>query len=74
MKLCHWLQNKALIDRPLPDASAVEQAMMGSDCSFTCLHTTQPWGPDQRLCAPERCQPGRGCFELSPRDPSAGIS
>lgn len=69
MRLCHWLQNKALIDRALGSEEELDLALLLADCSFTCLHTGQPWGPDQDHCAPESCQPGRGCFEPSPRDP-----
>lgn len=71
MKLCANLQCKALMDRRFRSRDELVAAMMLSDSQFTCLHSTQPWGPDGQLCAPEYCQPGRQCFELSPRDPGA---
>jgi hypothetical protein len=30
--------------------------------SYQCLATSFVTGPDGSLCAPEECQPGRGCF------------
>jgi hypothetical protein len=74
VKLCAHLQCKALIGRSFADPEELAVSMLLSDSPFTCLHTTQPWGPDQSLCAPERCQPGRACFERSPRDPSAPVA
>jgi hypothetical protein len=31
--------------------------------SYQCLKTCFVTGPDQGLCVPEKCQPGRRCFE-----------
>ncbi|NOY28094.1 MAG: hypothetical protein GXP62_19690 [Oligoflexia bacterium] len=71
LHLCDHLQCKALMGRRFRSSQDLETAMMHSDSQFTCLHTTQPWGPDQDLCAPEYCQPGRACFAMSARDPGA---
>jgi len=42
-----------------------------ADCAATpacwCVHTTMILGPDDILCSPEMCRPGRACF----RPPSA---
>lgn len=70
LRLCDHLQCKALMGHRFRSSQDLETAMTLSDSQFTCLHTTEPWGPDQDLCAPERCQPGRACFLRSARDPA----
>lgn len=37
-----------------------------ADCDtqiFWCTKTMAPWGPDEDDAEPERCTPGRCCFE-----------
>ncbi len=38
-----------------------------ADCAPTpacwCVHTTTILGPDDVLCSPEMCRPGRACFQ-----------
>jgi len=47
-----------------------EQGLDPSECAPTaacwCLHTTTVLGPDDVLCSPETCQPGRTCFKAPP--------
>jgi len=38
-----------------------------NEVPYECLRTCRPWGPDEDPCAIERCQPGRECFEPSPK-------
>lgn len=74
MNLCRHLRWKGLYGRRFPDAAALELAFETADSPFSCLRTCQPWGPDDAVTAPERCQPARACFELSDRDPSRALS
>lgn len=74
MRLCSHLRWKGLYGRHFPDAESLAYAMQTSDSPFSCLRTCQPWGPDEVPTAPELCQPGRACFELSERDPSGKVS
>jgi hypothetical protein len=71
MKLCRSLRWKGLRGLSFPDRDTVVRAMQLNDADFSCLRTCQAWGPDDDIAVPEVCQPGRGCFELSPRDPDA---
>ena len=73
-RLCASLRWKGFYGRVFRDADDLGQALLGSDVAFSCLQTCQPWGPDDDGVAPGRCQPGRGCFELSRRDPSRRLS
>jgi hypothetical protein len=45
------------------------QGLDPSECAMTaacwCLHTTTVLGPDDLLCSPETCQPGRTCFKAA---------
>jgi hypothetical protein len=45
-----------------------------ADCAPTpsgwCVHTTMILGPDDVLCSPERCRPGRACFRAASGTPA----
>ncbi len=42
---------------------------------YTCLRTQTVVGPDDRLCVPEACQPGRACYLADAPLPAApGVS
>lgn len=71
MKLCRYLRWKGFYGRGFRDDRDLAAALQRNDAQYSCLRTCQPWGPDDSLTVPERCQPGRGCFTLSPKDPSA---
>ncbi len=47
-----------------------EQGLDPSECAPTaacwCLHTTTLLGPDDLLCSPETCGPGRTCYQPAP--------
>lgn len=74
MKLCAWLRWKGLYGARWDTREEMIADMLRSDSPFSCLRTCQPWGPDDDLAAPEGCQPSRGCFEPSPREPGPTLS
>jgi hypothetical protein len=41
----------------------LEHAFARNQVPYTCLHTGQPWGPNDEPAAPERCTDERECFE-----------
>ena len=69
MKLCTYLRWRAGYGVRWSSPEALDEAFSLATTPFTCLQTCQPWGPDDDAVVPERCQPDRHCFELSPRDP-----
>ena len=69
LRLCRSLRWKGFYGRIFTDVDALQQALAENDSAFSCLQTCQPWGEDDDRVLPERCQPGRGCFEPSPHEP-----
>ncbi|MCB9741739.1 MAG: hypothetical protein H6741_02425 [Alphaproteobacteria bacterium] len=67
--LCRWLRWKGFIGAAYPSQEALARALTFSDSTFTCLKTRQFQGPDDGMCSPESCAPGRSCYELSKRIP-----
>lgn len=66
MKICRFMRWKGLYGQAhLDDATLLADAMRAG-VPFSCLHTCQPWGPDEDIATPERCTPERGCFEARP--------
>ena len=65
--LCRWLRWKAIVGVDRLDGAQLGVLYGTADAQFSCLGTCEAWGPDADLAAPERCQPGRACFEPSPR-------
>jgi hypothetical protein len=41
----------------------VDLRVSSPNAQYWCSRTTTVMGPDETLCNPEACQPGRGCFE-----------
>jgi hypothetical protein len=74
LRLCAWIRSKSLYGRTFRDADDIDQALRRRDVPFSCLQTCQAWGPDDDLVEPGRCQQGRGCFELSPKNPRPTFS
>jgi hypothetical protein len=70
MRLCVHLRWKGFYGTRWNTREEMLADLVRGDVPYSCLHTCQSWGPDDDAAAPERCQPGRGCFEASPRDPS----
>jgi hypothetical protein len=58
---------KGYYGRPSFSAEELAQAYTANEVPYTCLKSGQPWGPDDDVCAPERCGAGRTCFEVSPK-------
>ena len=69
LRLCAHLRWQAYYDSGWQSDEELQHALQRGDRPFSCLHTCRPWGPDDAASTPEHCQPGRSCFELSPRDP-----
>jgi hypothetical protein len=59
-RICRHMRTKALYvyGQDTPDAVRTSHSS-----GYQCLRTQFVTGPDQRLCAPEECTPGRDCFE-----------
>lgn len=43
--------------------SAFEERFSADTAIFTCTVTHCPWGPDEADVTPERCRPGRACYD-----------
>jgi len=71
LRLCANLRWKGFYGRQWRSEADMHHALRLGDAPYTCLHTCQPWGPDDAMVRPGGCQPGRGCFELSDHDPGA---
>ncbi len=64
IELCRHLRWKS----PTRETASVDEIALAygrNQVPYSCLHTCQPWGPDDELAAPEMCCSGRGCFEAS---------
>lgn len=68
-RLCHSLRWKGFYGKPFQDQASLEAALSRNEVPYRCLQTCQAWGPDDAGVTPEQCQPGRGCFSPSDRDP-----
>jgi len=61
--ICQYFRTKAFYT---DGGHAVDPADCASTPLCWCVHTTIILGPDDVLCSPEMCRPGRACFrELS---------
>jgi hypothetical protein len=58
--LCKRLQTKGYY---LMEPEATERSDSSPEASYWCARTVTALGPDDTLCTPEACQPGRMCFE-----------
>ncbi len=74
MQLCRNLRWKGYYGQHWPTPDDLALALTLSDAQFSCLRSCQAWGPDDQLADPDACQPGRGCFERSDRDPGRNLS
>ena len=60
MNLCkkiRWKGSQEIRKNP----ELLRRAIADNLVQYSCLQTFQPWGPDGRLVAPERCSPSRSC-------------
>ncbi len=58
--VCKRLRTKGYYVTGPDDVDLVE---FSPTASYWCAHTVTVLGPDDILCAPEACRPGRTCFE-----------
>jgi hypothetical protein len=58
--VCRCLRHKGYYQAGVREADLVECAPSGS---CWCAHTVTILGPDDILCSPEVCQPGRACYQ-----------
>ncbi|HWT80925.1 MAG TPA: hypothetical protein VN203_11295 [Candidatus Acidoferrum sp.] len=59
--VCKRLRTKGYYVTGADDVDLVE---FSSTASYWCAHTLTVLGPDDILCSPQGCQPGRTCFEV----------
>ena len=71
MRLCANLRWKTYYGARWDTREQMLADLLRGDVPYSCLQTCQPWGPDEDASTPERCQPDRGCFEPSKREPVA---
>ena len=58
--VCKRLRNRAFY---LAEGDEVEQVEFSPESACWCSHNLTILGPDQILCSPASCAPGRTCFE-----------
>ena len=58
--VCRHMRTKALhvYGQRTPDAYVTSRSS-----GYQCLRTRFVTGPDDALCVPEQCRPGRDCFD-----------
>jgi len=71
LRLCANLRWKGFYGQMWRDEAEMNEVMMVTAAPYTCLHTCQPWGPDDQQVVPGGCQPGRSCFAPSEHEPGA---
>ncbi len=59
-QVCKRLRNRAFY---LAEPDEAGQFEFSPESACWCAHTLIVLGPDQILCSPGSCQPGRECFE-----------
>jgi hypothetical protein len=60
LPVCKCLRSKGFY---LAEPEKVEHFEFSPESSCWCARTVTVLGPDDILCSPETCQPGRACFE-----------
>ncbi len=58
--LCKRLRSKRYYTMT---SEEVERCDFSPEAAYWCARTATVLGPDDTLCAPEACRPGRACFE-----------
>ena len=67
IELCRYMRAKSLYGRDFVDEVELAELYALNEVPWSCNRTAAAWGPDDALCAPERCASSRACFEASPR-------
>jgi hypothetical protein len=60
VSVCRRLRSRGYY---LAEPDELEPFEFSPESSCWCAYTVTVLGPDDSLCSPERCQPGRACFE-----------
>jgi hypothetical protein len=60
LPVCKCLRSRGFY---LAEPEEVDHFEFSPESSCWCSHTVTVLGPDDILCSPEMCQPGRTCFE-----------
>ena len=63
--LCRWMRWKGFHGVERWTEAELDAVYAENEVQWSCLATARSWGPDDELCAPEACGPGRPCFEAS---------
>ena len=66
LDVCPCLRTKTMHLNTEYRRSAFEERFSADTALFTCTVTQCPWGPDEDDVLPERCRPGRSCYEGDP--------
>lgn len=74
LRLCAMLRWKTYYGSRWDTREAMLDDLLRGDVPYSCLRTCQPFGPDDDAAVPERCQPGRGCFRQSQREPAPRVA
>lgn len=74
MELCRFLRWKGVYGRTWTQEEELAAAYELNDVPYTCLHTCEPWGPDDQPAELGTCQRARACFEPSPAGPPRRLS
>jgi len=64
-ELCRHLRSKSLQAFDVVDADTLAALYVHNEVPWSCRQSGRNTGPDDALCAPEACQPDRGCFQPS---------
>lgn len=70
MRLCTNLRWKTFYGARWDTREEMLADLLRGDVPYSCLLTCQSWGPDDGAAVPEDCQPDRGCFAPSKREPA----
>lgn len=61
--VCPCLRTKTLHLNTEYRRSAFEERFTADTALFTCMVTMCDWGPDEADVLPNRCRPGRACYD-----------
>lgn len=70
MRLCAHLRWPGYYGARWETREAMIADVLGATAPYSCARSCQPFGPDDDVAAPERCDPDRSCFAPSPLEPT----
>lgn len=62
MDVCRHLRWKGRHGRDHVSPEDLQAVHQRNHLPYSCLLTSQPWGPDETPAVPEACTPARPCF------------